>query len=167
MAHLDVTPSNILLRDGRIVLLDLELARPLGHVRSNGLPNGTEGYQAPEYLGGAPVAPGMDVYAVGIVLAELLVGDDDSESSADSLLPRLDSGCTPAMAAVVTQMVEPHPARRPATAAQAMALLADTDPSERLWPVWADAHLVGTPALGREAGRLGWRGAQASDRPRL
>ena len=166
MAHLDVTPSNILLRDGRIVLLDLELARPLGHVRSNGLPNGTEGYQAPEYLGGAPVAPGMDVYAVGIVLAELLVGDDDSESSADSLLPRLDSGCT-RHGRRRDPDGQTHPARRPATAAQAMALLADTDPSERLWPVWADAHLVGTPALGREAGRLGWRGAQASDRPRL
>ena len=95
VAHLDVTPSNILLRDGRIVLLDLELARPLGHVRSNGLPNGTEGYQAPEYLGGAPVAPGMDVYAVGIVLAELLVGPPTLEREAGRLLCRGDHACAP------------------------------------------------------------------------
>lgn len=76
--HGDVKSENIfLLRttslQRRLVkLLDFGLARPdLG--RREGM-DGTPEYTAPERIDGAPASPASDIYALGIVFYELLVG---------------------------------------------------------------------------------------------
>ncbi|MEI2777451.1 MAG: serine/threonine-protein kinase [Tetrasphaera sp.] len=140
MAHLDLSPSNVLLREGRIVLLDLELARPLGHVRSSGPPNGTEGYQAPEYVAGDPVTPGMDIFAVGAICFELLTGEPASCAATGTLRSReeiraLLARTSPSgLAGAIANLLEPDPASRPESAAAALTMVSQTMTDQPLWP---------------------------------
>ena len=71
LAHLDLKPQNILMRDGRPVIADLGLARPLGTEPHDRL-RGTAGYHAPEQLAGYAASAAMDLYTFGVVLHELL-----------------------------------------------------------------------------------------------
>lgn len=70
VAHLDVKPGNVVLRDGRAVLVDLGSARRLGRRQPAGRPVGTPGWTSPEMEACAPVSTAMDVYGVGAVLRE-------------------------------------------------------------------------------------------------
>lgn len=72
LVHCDVKPSNVRVTpEGRVVLLDFGLARPLR--RAAGAFAGTPAYAAPEQLAGT-VTPACDLYAVGALAWELLVG---------------------------------------------------------------------------------------------
>jgi serine/threonine protein kinase len=75
--HRDLKPSNILVdASGRARVMDFGIA---ARVRSQAgsaavAVGGTVGYMAPEALAGAQPAPSMDLFACGLVLAELLMG---------------------------------------------------------------------------------------------
>ncbi len=71
--HGDVNPSNILLDpgDGRAMLCDFGVARPPGEP---GPVRGTHAYMAPEQVRGEPWTPATDVFALGVVLWELIAG---------------------------------------------------------------------------------------------
>jgi TolB-like protein len=75
VVHRDLKPANILIeRDGRVVLTDFGIARPLADdARTVGV-HGTPLYMAPEQLTGRPVDARTDLYAVGLTLHELLTG---------------------------------------------------------------------------------------------
>jgi len=75
--HRDVKPENIILaNDGRIKVTDFGLARPASKAPSADAPLlGTVAYISPEALRGQSVGARSDLYAVGIVLFELLTGE--------------------------------------------------------------------------------------------
>jgi serine/threonine-protein kinase len=79
IVHRDVKPQNVLVNgDGRPRVTDFGIARSL-HVEAGmtqtGTVLGTSRYIAPEQASGEPVGPPTDVYALGIVVFELLTGD--------------------------------------------------------------------------------------------
>ncbi len=79
LVHRDIKPSNIIFVDGAAKLADIGLVVAQGESRSF---VGTEGYIAPE----GPGTPQGDVYALGVVLYEMLTGLDWRE------FPRLPPG---------------------------------------------------------------------------
>ncbi|MCL2016144.1 MAG: serine/threonine protein kinase [Defluviitaleaceae bacterium] len=76
--HRDVKPSNIIVADGVVKLLDFNAAKD---VKPNQLRDttliGTPGYAAPEQYGYSASEPRTDIYAVGVIFAELLTGSPE------------------------------------------------------------------------------------------
>jgi serine/threonine protein kinase len=73
--HGDINPSNLVV-DGvgpgeRYVLIDLGVARAIGEA---GSVRGTHAYMAPEQVRGEAWTPATDVFALGVVLWELIAG---------------------------------------------------------------------------------------------
>lgn len=86
--HRDLTPNNVLVVDGQIKLLDFGLAEVFEH--ASGVV-GTLAYIAPEVLIGEPATTSADLYNIGVIAYELLVGqhpfhtDDDLTALLDSI----------------------------------------------------------------------------------
>jgi serine/threonine-protein kinase len=77
MVHGDLKPSNILISpENRVKVTDFGLARALGEsaMDDGELVWGTPAYFAPEQAAGDRVMPATDVYAIGIILYEMLTG---------------------------------------------------------------------------------------------
>lgn len=77
VVHRDVSPSNVLLAEsGDVKLIDFGVARwaAASVHTSTGWVKGKIGYMAPEQLTGAEVDRRTDLFAVGIILWELLAG---------------------------------------------------------------------------------------------
>ncbi len=87
LVHGDIKPSNLMVDgDGRVRILDFGLALrqdalatetvSLGEIAATGQtdPQGTIAYMAPERLQGATPDPRADVYALGVILYELVCG---------------------------------------------------------------------------------------------
>ncbi|UFS99580.1 serine/threonine protein kinase [Nocardia huaxiensis] len=78
--HRDLKPSNLMLcADGTVKVLDFGLAiapdTDMTRYTATGHTLGTPAFMAPEQVNGLPVAPQTDLYALGLVLHELLTGD--------------------------------------------------------------------------------------------
>jgi len=87
IVHRDLKPSNILVDgDGRVKLLDFGIATLTGDARDSGGAAETveraltPKYAAPEQLRGEPVSTSTDVYALGVVLYEMLTGERPGHS---------------------------------------------------------------------------------------
>jgi beta-lactam-binding protein with PASTA domain/predicted Ser/Thr protein kinase len=78
IVHRDVKPENILIADdGKVKVADFGLARAFAdsHVsQAEGTVTGTVQYLAPEQIQGQPADPRTDLYALGVVMYELLTG---------------------------------------------------------------------------------------------
>jgi|tagenome__1003787_1003787.scaffolds.fasta_scaffold20916154_2 serine/threonine protein kinase len=112
LAHLDVKPDNVVLRDGRPVLIDFGSARRIGSEQPPGRPVGTEGYASPAQEACEPVSAEMDLYSLGRTLAEACGRLPDS----------------------LQFLLAPGP-----STGQALAALADTAGELRPWPDWLRA----------------------------
>ena len=78
MIHRDVKPANIMLgRDGHVTLMDFGLVRAgeASQLTQTGTVLGTPAYMAPEQIMDAQVDRRVDIYALGVVIYELLTGD--------------------------------------------------------------------------------------------
>lgn len=78
LIHRDVKPNNILIdREGRPLLADFGLAKPIQtdkNLTADGVMMGTPNYMAPEQALGLSIDGRADVYALGVMLFELLTG---------------------------------------------------------------------------------------------
>ncbi len=77
VVHRDLKPANVLVNwaDDVVKLADFGLARTSAASRTGtGIVMGTPSYMAPEQLAGALPSPATDLYALGVLLFELLVG---------------------------------------------------------------------------------------------
>jgi tRNA A-37 threonylcarbamoyl transferase component Bud32 len=71
LLHSDVTPRNVLLsRQGEVRLTDFGIARALGGAAQGGTP----AYMAPEAARGEAVDASADLYSLGLVFVEMLLG---------------------------------------------------------------------------------------------
>ena len=71
--HADISPSNLLLTSsGEVRVADFGIARREG--RMDGLIEGKWAYMAPEQARGESLTPASDVFALGVVLYELITG---------------------------------------------------------------------------------------------
>ncbi|MFE4590465.1 serine/threonine-protein kinase [Streptomyces laurentii] len=79
IVHRDLKPGNVMIRqDGTVTVLDLGVASVLDsdttRLTHTGSPIGTPAYMAPEQAMGGAVGPYTDLYALGVLLHELLSG---------------------------------------------------------------------------------------------
>ncbi len=146
VVHRDLKPANLLLRDGgtgrpHLLVADFGIAtwRTVS-MTGVGAAIGTPGYLAPEYLDGQQPAPATDVFALGVLAAELLAGSRLVHySNATPVLSATWHDTLPVpdevptqLAAVLRRMADPDPRRRYADGTEARdALLAACPPAAR------------------------------------
>jgi len=139
--HRDIKPENImLLENGEVKLLDFGIAVLQGEHRARwqGFSSlvGTPDYMAPELWSGAPGSAQSDIYAVGVVLYELLCGRTPfEEHDGFALITRHISHDTP-------EILEFNPALSPALATVAMRAVR-RDPGKRYASVRDMLHDLG------------------------
>ncbi len=144
--HRDIKPDNILFTaDALLKVTDFGIAKLVG--ASGAAPStfvGTPVYMAPEQFDGRPLGPACDLYALGVVLYELLSGRPpfpralsmtDLMSHHQHIAPLPLASAPPAIAAVVTRALAKDPAARPPSA-RALALDLAGAAATALGPDW-------------------------------
>jgi predicted ATPase/tetratricopeptide (TPR) repeat protein/GNAT superfamily N-acetyltransferase len=78
VVHRDFKPENTMIvgsnGDERVVVTDFGIARSTGAVVDEATISGTPAYMAPEQVRGDPIGPATDIYALGLVLFEMVTG---------------------------------------------------------------------------------------------
>ena len=86
--HRDIKPANILFRkDGTLVLTDFGIARQIDQdiaLTRDGVAVGSPGYMSPEQAQAKKVDLRTDIYSVGVIFSEMLLGEN--QFSADSYI---------------------------------------------------------------------------------
>ncbi len=179
VVHRDLKPGNVLLRGGQPddpVLTDFGIARMVDATvaTASGVTLGTPVYMAPEQGQGQPGDARSDVYALGVILYELLTGAPPFEADSPYALilrhihtppppPRtLRPDLPPALEAVILRSLEKDPASRyPDAASFAAALRASlSQPAARrsrgVIVALATGLLILLTLLALASWRLGW-----------
>ena len=135
IAHRDLKPENVLLTaDGQVKVADFGLAKVVTGSQTfqsaSGLVLGTPGYLAPEVMDGRPATAAADLYALGVILFEMLAGRGPFEAEdlagllvaqSRGTVARLESlvpSVLPSLATLVHCCLEPEPGNRPASASE-------------------------------------------------
>ena len=97
--HRDIKPDNVLIHDGQPVITDFGIALAVGgagggRLTETGLSLGTPHYMSPEQAaGGQHLGPATDIYALGCVLYEMLVGEPPfTGSTPQAILGKIIAG---------------------------------------------------------------------------
>lgn len=124
VVHCDVKPSNLLVRDHDVRIIDFGIARYVGErCGDDGTVQCSRGWAAPEQLRTAPATPAVDVFAWGCVLAHLAAGVHPfaSRSEQEWILRVLSAqpdlyGLPPHLHDLVRWALTHYPRHRPSTA---------------------------------------------------
>lgn len=126
--HRDLKPDNIFLTGEQVKILDFGIAKVIASSTSGtktGSVFGTPLYMAPEQAKGSKhVTPRTDVYALGAILFEMLVGAPPFEGEDATVLlskhlfsppprPSLVASVSPVMEALILECLAKEPAERP------------------------------------------------------
>jgi serine/threonine-protein kinase len=124
--HRDLKPANIMI-DGRgqLLIMDFGLAAVADAITGHDIRSGTPAYLSPEQRDGREVTVRSDIYALGIVLAEMFTG---SRPAADGTLSATTKDVDPVVERVVQRCVDASPASRFASALDIARALPDGDP---------------------------------------
>jgi serine/threonine protein kinase len=92
LVHRDIKPANLMLsglRRSPVRIIDFGIAAAAGSAPEPGISSGTVHYMSPEQASGGTADPSWDVYAMGLVLLELLTGSKAFPGTAiESLVAR-------------------------------------------------------------------------------
>ncbi|MBW2731215.1 MAG: serine/threonine protein kinase [Deltaproteobacteria bacterium] len=101
LVHRDIKPSNLMLAQANIAspvlkILDLghSLALDLGRLTESGMVWGSAAYMSPEQAAGHPVDGRSDLYSLGVVLYEMLLGERPFEAKAAVDVMQMHWTCT-------------------------------------------------------------------------
>ncbi|MBI3926656.1 MAG: serine/threonine protein kinase [Armatimonadetes bacterium] len=158
IVHRDLKPENLMITGrGRVKIVDFGIAlrADLETARRVGTPR----YMAPEQLQTGKVTPTADLYAVGVILYEMLSGRCPYEGSDIwQLLARVSRGQPPALASevpaelqeLVTRLLDPDPEKRAAEPLVALRGLLDLDQGQAR-RLRGQSSAAAGPAPGMEA----------------
>jgi tRNA A-37 threonylcarbamoyl transferase component Bud32 len=152
--HRDIKPNNIVLdgETGRAMVLDFGISaasgnsskkRESGRLTQEGMYIGTPTYMSPEQGNGEEVTGKSDVYSLGVLAFELLVGRPPFEGTPIAVMaahmrdvpPRVDelrSDVSAELATLIARCLEKEPARRPS----AQEIVHFLDPGEKQTVEW-------------------------------
>ena len=151
--HRDIKPNNIVLdgESGRAMVLDFGISAAYSSRRQSlgrrltdeGMYLGTPTYMSPEQGNGEEVTGQSDVYSLGVLAFELLVGRPPFEGSPVTMMaahmrdvpPRIDelrSDVSDELATLIARCLEKNPARRPS----AKEIVHFLNPAERQVVEW-------------------------------
>ncbi len=133
IVHCDVKPGNIMIdTQGHVLLSDFGIARMTDAATATMIGAGTPAYMAPEQIRGEEPVPQTDIYALGVILFEMLTGGErpfegehakTTGSTGEKLRweqlnlnppsPRkFNSTISPALEAVIMKCLQKEPAKR-------------------------------------------------------
>ncbi len=157
VVHRDIKPENVLLHDGTALVADFGIALAATHagasrMTATGMSLGTPAYMSPEQaMGDREVDARSDIYALGTMMYEMLVGDP----------PYMGSTAQAIVAKVLTEKPVPVTVHRdtvPANVAAAIQKALNKLPADRFstaadfakalaTPGWTSGELVATVAM--------------------
>jgi serine/threonine protein kinase len=161
IVHLDVKPDNVLLvnKDGRadaVKVVDFGVAGILGQQSGTARVMGTPEYMAPERATGKTYDHRSDVYSLGVMAYEMLVGELPFQGATpietlslqatevpDRINERLRQPIPEALEGVVMGMIEKAPSRRPQNMAEVEALLLEAQLEAGIRTPWDDLPMPG------------------------
>ncbi|WP_454042219.1 protein kinase domain-containing protein [Cellulosimicrobium sp. Marseille-Q8652] len=135
VVHRDVKPGNILIdRSGTVKITDFGVSLAANQVpmTATGMVMGTAQYLSPEQAVGQAATGASDVYALGIVAYESVVGNrpftgstpvDIAVAHVNEPVPPLPSSVDPELSALIMAMLAKDPLARPRTAAKLAQVL--------------------------------------------
>ena len=133
--HRDIKPGNLLVAHGDAVrITDFGVSRSMDQttLTQTGMVMGTAQYLAPELALGKPATPASDLYALGIIAFEAVVGKrpftaatavDIAIAHVNESVPPLPDSVSPDLARLIVELLEKNPRKRPRTAPELLERL--------------------------------------------
>ncbi len=132
--HRDLKPANVMLVRSRLCIMDFGLARVFegegsdAHYTQTGAILGTPGYMSPEQLMGETATAASDIYAMGLLIFEMVTG---KKASLVDTLAAGKTGLPANWETVILRCVARDASLRPKTAVEALAGLSGAEPKKR------------------------------------